>query len=50
MLLEADTGANAGDSRRFASRRLKGRHAIGSGSGNVEVRKAFARRAHDKGR
>jgi hypothetical protein len=45
MLLEADTGTAADGSRRFVSRGLKGRYAIGDGSHNAGVRRAFARRA-----
>jgi hypothetical protein len=49
-LLEADVESGQPKSKRFASLSLKGRYAIGGGSGNAAVRRALARRAYEKNR
>jgi metal-responsive CopG/Arc/MetJ family transcriptional regulator len=48
QLLEADVAKVEGKRKRFASLHLKGIYAIGRGSDNAAVRRAMAKRAHEK--
>jgi hypothetical protein len=49
QVLEADLSAPPPKSKRFACLSLKGKYALGRGSNNAAVRKAF-RRAYEKNR
>lgn len=48
QVLEADVASGSAELKRFACLSLRGHYALGRGSGNLAMRRALPRRAHQK--